>query len=228
VWSTVLVLAIAVNFEPTRVGLLPMLLARERPLLQLLAYLLGSLSMTVGFGLLVLFVLHRNPLGTDSANGGRAQVAVGVIAVVIAAAMAASFLLNHRRGQRNELTNKRRAANRLVSTTRAILGRGRSPWFSGFVGIGVGLPSVDYLALLVVIGASRVSPFEQAGALLTFVTVGNLVVLAPLVGFLVAPARTSATLERFGTWVRSRSKLEYAGFLALIGSLLIGLGWQNL
>ena len=153
--------------------------------------------MTVGFGLLVLFVLHRNPLGTDSANGGRAQVAVGVIAVVIAAAMAASFLLNHRRGQRNELTNKRRAANRLVSTTRAILGRGRSPWFSGFVGIGVGLPSVDYLALLVVIGASRVSPFEQAGALLTFVTVGNLVVLAPLVGFLVAPARTSATLERF-------------------------------
>ncbi len=50
-WMTVLLLAITVNFEPTRIGLVPLLLARDKPLLQLWAFLAGSVtvSLTAGF-----------------------------------------------------------------------------------------------------------------------------------------------------------------------------------
>ena len=66
-WTTVLVLAIAVNFEPTRIGLVPLMLVRPRPLLQLFAFLCGCLAMTLSIGLLVLFVSTEVPWhGQDS------------------------------------------------------------------------------------------------------------------------------------------------------------------
>jgi hypothetical protein len=57
VWATVLVLAISVIFEPIRIGLVVLMLNRRRPLLQLLAFLCGGLTMGVGAGLVVLFIL---------------------------------------------------------------------------------------------------------------------------------------------------------------------------
>lgn len=235
-WTTVLLLAIAVNFEPTRIGLVPMLLARDRPMLQLLAYLAGSLTVNLGFGLLILFVFHRNPFGTSSSNGGKAQIAVGVLALLVAAFMAGRFMLARRTKVTADLTGggqdaqngKQRAVDRFTSTVRNILRKGRSPWFAGLVGVGVGLPSVDYLAVLIIIGTSQRSQPEQAAALLTFVLLGSLVVMIPLIGYLIAPAKTLDVIERFAAWTRSRSQIEYAGLLALIGFLLVGLGIAHL
>ena len=87
-WTTVLLLGLAVNLEPTRIGLVPLLLARDRPIMQLLAYLVGSLTVNLGFGLVILFVFHRNPFGDSSSNGGKAQIAVGALALVVAALLA--------------------------------------------------------------------------------------------------------------------------------------------
>jgi hypothetical protein len=61
-------------------------------------------------------------------------------------------------------------------------------------------------------------------ALVTFVFMGSLVTLAPLAGFAVAPDRTLTLAVRFGSWTRSRSQIEYAALLALVGCLLIVLG----
>lgn len=212
-WTTVLLLAIAVNFEPTRIGLVPMLLARDRPMLQLLAYLAGSLTVNLGFGLLILFVFHRNPFGTSSSSGGKAQIAVGVLALLVAVFMAArssrtkvaADLPGRTEAQADD---KPRAVDRFTTTVRNILRKGRSPWFAGLVGVGVGLPSVDYIAVLIIIGTSQKSQPEQAAALVTFVALGSLVVIAPLVGYLAAPAKTLDVIERFATWTRSRSQLS--------------------
>ena len=56
-WVSVLLLALAVNLEPTRICLVPLLLARDRPRRQLIAFLAGNLTMSLGFGLLALFYL---------------------------------------------------------------------------------------------------------------------------------------------------------------------------
>ena len=94
--------------------------------------------------------------------------------------------------------------------------------------MSLALPSIDYLAVLLLIATSGKSPAVQVAALLTTVLLSNLVIFAPLLGHIIAPERTSALFERFTAWTRSRSTIEYAGLLALIGVLMIGLGWSHL
>ena len=235
-WTTVLVLAIAVNFEPTRIGLVPLMLSRQRPVLQLVAYLSGNVTMTLTFGLLVLFVFERSPLGTSSSSGGRAQIIIGAIAIAVATVILLKTLRTRVRSRRATANHVQpagvpgnsRAADKVTKIVRGLFARGHSPWLSGLVGVGVGLPSVDYLALLVVIATSRTSPPEQALALVTFVTIGNAVVFLPLISYLLRPQQTLEKLDRFGAWIRSRSQLDYAVMLAAIGVLFVGLGWSHL
>lgn len=226
---TVLVLAIAVNFEPTRIGLVPLLLARDRPLLQLLAYLAGSFTISLAFGMSALFAFDKFPFGTDSSGGGKAQIAVGVLALVIAAIMALRWM--RARATADQIppgTAAQGKTDKFTESVRRILVKGKSPWLSGLIGVGVGLPSVDYLAVLIIIATSRTPKMEQAAALLVFTLIGSLVVMAPLVSYLITPTKTLDVLDRFGTWVRSRTRIEYAGLLALVGVLLIGVGWNHL
>lgn len=226
-WTTVLLLALAVNLEPTRIGLVPLLLSRQRPMLQLLAFFVCGFSTTLGFGLLVLFVFHRNPFATAGGNGATIQIGVGVLALLAAAVMAVHALQAGRNRTRRQ-TDAPSAAEKFAERVRKILAKGGSPWVAGLVGVSTGLPSPDYLAMLVVIATAPVSPSEQAAALVVFNIVGSLVVLTPLIGYLLAPARTLDLVNRFGEWTRSRSRIEYAILLGLVGALLVGLGWSRL
>ena len=227
-WTTVLVLAIAVNFEPTRIGLVPLMLSRQRPVLQLVAYLSGNVATTLTFGLLVLFVFERSPLGTSSSNGGRAQIVIGAIALTFAAVMVLTSVRGRKAMAGTAGSNSPRAVDKMTRVVSNIFRKGNSPWLSGLVGVGVGLPSVDYLALLVVIATSKTSPAEQATALIVFLFIGNAVVTVPLISYLLRPKQTLKVLDRFGAWIRSRSRIEYAALLAAIGVLFIGLGWSHL
>ena len=201
-WTTVLLLALALNLEPTRIGLVPLLLSRQKPMLQLLAYFVAGTTITLGFGLLVLFVFHRNPFGAGS-NGGTPQIIVGTLALLAAAAMGVREI-RLRRGRASQTENPGGAVDKFTTAVKTLLGKGRSPWFAALVGMLAGLPSVDYLAVLVVIATSKAAPAEQAAALITFTVVGSLVIIAPLIGYLVAPARTLDLVNRFGAWTRSR------------------------
>ena len=232
-WTTVILLGIAVNFEPTRIGLVPLLLARQKPLLQLFAFLVGSLVSTVTFGLVVLFGFQRSPLGSSSADGGKAQIAVGAVALVVAAGMAVHGATT-RRGARNGSpaavpdNTEPGALGKAAGVVSGIFRRGQSPWVSGLVGLASGVPSVDFLAVLLIIGTSPTSEFGKVAALALFVALGSLVVTAPLIGYLLAPRKTLDLLGRFGTWTRSRSRMEYAVALAIVGCLLIGLGTAHM
>lgn len=222
-------LGIAVNFEPTRIGLLPLLLSREQPVRQLLAYLVGSATVSLSFGMAALFSFDRLPFASSTSGGGRAQIAIGIVALTIAMTMAVHWM---RARKRIEVASPDLAASGEVDTftnsIRKVLTKGRSPWLAGLIGVGVGLPSVDYVAVLIIIATSGTPRTEQASALLTFTLIGSLVVITPLISYLIAPTKTLAVLIRFGTWVRSRSRIEYAGLLGLIGILFIGLGWSHL
>jgi len=226
---TVLALAIAVNFEPTRIGLVPLLLARKQPLLQLLAYLVGSFTVSLTVGMSALFAFDRLPFGSNSFNGGKAQIAVGILALAIATILAVRWMRARKTlDQVSSGPTESSRADNLTKSFRRVLVRGQSPWLAGLIGVGVGLPSVDYIAVLIIIATSGTPRVEQAAALLVFTLIGSLVVMAPLISYLLAPTKTLDVLTRFGTWIRSRSRIEYAGLLALIGLLLIGLGWNHL
>lgn len=236
-WTSVLVLALALNFEPTRFALVPMLLSRRNPVMQLTAYVIGATTVNLFFGLLILFVFRRNPLGSNASTGGWVQIVVGLLALTIASIMAVRWKLARRKasvGQEPTATSspddpeKTSGVDKVFVGARAILRKGGSPWFAGLLGMGVGLPSVDFMAVLVIIATSHKPPLEQTAALLTFVFLGGFVVLAPLITYLFAPARTLERIDQFATWTKSRSQIEYAIVLAIAGAILVGVGYGRL
>ncbi len=205
---TLLVMAVAVSLEPFRIGMTVLMLNRPRPMLQLLAFLSGGFAMGMSVGLVVLFVLRRRLLGATYFTLPRVQIAIGLLALCVAA-----VLTFQAAGGRSGSGNISARAQRLLS--------GRSLWVAGIAGLGIALPSVDYLAALAVILASGAAATIQVGALLLFNVVAFALVEIPLVAYLLAPQTTRAAMAALHEWIRSRRRLEVAALLTAVGCVLL-------
>ena len=223
-WITLLAMAVAVSLEPFRIGMTILMINRPRPLLQLLAFLAGGFAMGITVGVIVLFVL-RPALGSAHFTLPRVQIVVGAVLLVNAAVVAAGMV----GGERGEGSAGRadRISGPLATRTRQLL-NGRSLWTAGVAGLGIALPSVDYLAVLALIVASGAAAATQVGALLLFNVVAFAFVEIPLISYLVAPDRTRATLSALQDWLRSRRRRDVAVLLAAVGCVLLGVGLAGL
>jgi hypothetical protein len=209
-WFTLLVMAVAVSFEPFRIGATVLMLNRPRPLLQLLAFLGGGYAMGVTVGLVVLFVVG-SVVDPAQFTLPRVQMVIGVLALLIAAFLAL------------RPARRRPGSDRLASWVLR-LADGGSLWVAAVAGLGIALPSIDYLAALAVIAASGSAVATQIGALVAFNAVAFAFVELPLLGYLVAPTRTRAALTSLHAWLRSRSRRGVAALLAAVGCVLVVVG----
>ena len=228
-WTSVLVLAMAVNFEPIRIGLITLMLNGPRPMLQLLAFIIGSFAMSISVGFPVLFVFHHGLFGVTNTDGSKAQIVIGVLILLIAVLLTTNFPAGRFARRPTTPMEKTPLEQPPMEKLRArSLLQGGSPWFSGVMGMSAALPSVDYMALLVLIAASGATPVTQAGALLTFIVVANALAAIPLGSYLIAPAKTDALLGRFRDWIRARRRRDFATLLALAGCIMMALGITGL
>lgn len=234
-WTTLFVMAIAVSLEPVRVGLAVVMLNRPRPVLQLAAFLCGGFVMGFGVGVAVLGVLHAVPVMSNGLTVPRVQIAIGLLALTAAAALAGNVTARCREVRLASATARGdgpgaaavdpvpSARDRLSTCAKGLFG-GSSLWVAGISGLGIALPSVDYLAALAVIHASNTSARIQLAALLGFNLVAFSLVVIPLLCYLVAPKRTLVAMAALNDWVRARSRRDIAAILAVAGLLMIGLG----
>ena len=209
---TILVMAIAVSLEPFRVGMTVLMLNRPRPMLQLLAFLGGGFAMGMSVGLVVLFVLRRRLLGSTYFTLPRVQILIGMLALLVAAAVVL------------KPDTSRTAVPQKVATHARRLLNGRSLWVAGVAGLGIALPSVDYLAALAIILASGAAAATQVGALVMFNVVAFALVELPLLAYLLAPRRTRTSMGALHDWIRSRRRVEVATLLAAVGCVLLVVG----
>ncbi len=209
---TVLVMAVAVSLEPFRIGMTVLMLNRPRPLLQLTAFLSGGFAMGMSVGLVVLFVLRRALTGSQWFTLPRAQILIGVLALVAAAVLTVKASAGRQAGPRGFSTRTRR----LLS--------GRSLWVAGVAGLGIALPSVDYLAALTIILASGAAAMTRVGTLLMFNVVAFAPVEIPLLAYALAPGTTRSAMAALHEWIRARRRLEVAGLLAVVGAALLAAG----
>jgi hypothetical protein len=215
---SVLVMAFAVSLEPFRIGMTVLMLNRPRPMLQLLAFLCGGFAMGIAVGLIVLFAFRRRLLeGSTYFTLPKVQILIGVAALLVAAVLAAR-VFTRRFGPRPE---------KLATLARRLL-NGRSLWIAGMAGLGIALPSVDHLAALAVILASRAAAVTQVGALLMFNVVAFALVEIPLLAYLLAPQTTRASMVALHDWIRSRRRVEVATLLAAVGGVLLAAGMAGL
>jgi hypothetical protein len=206
-WITVLVMAIAVSLEPFRIGMTVLMLHRPRPILQLLAFLTGGFVMAATVGVVVLFLFRPALLGSAHFTLPNVQVVIGALALSMAALLAIGVMPAPK-----------------VPTQARRLASGPSLWVAGVAGLGIALPSVDYLAVLAVIIASGAAATTQLGALLMFNVVAFALVELPLVAYLVAPDRTRARMSALNDWIQSRRRGEVAALLGCAGGILIVAG----
>jgi hypothetical protein len=223
-WITLLVMAVAISLEPFRISMTVLLINRPRPLLQLLAFLIGGFAMGTTVGLVVLFLLRPALTGTAHFTLPRVQIVVGAVALVTAAVVATGVLERKRDEGAADRTGRWES---LTTRIRQLL-NGRSPWTAGVAGLGIALPSVDYLAVLAVIAASGRGAPTQVGALLLFQVVAFALVEIPLISYVVAQDRTRKTLSAVNDWVRERRRREVSALLAVVGCVLLGVGFAGL
>lgn len=232
-WTTLLIMAVAVSLEPVRVGMTVLMLNRQKPIQQLLAFLAGGYAMGIGVGIAALTVLRVTPgLGSEKLSVPAVQAGIGAMALVVAAVLATRIGVRDKAvaplvtvgadGAPPDQPAPPTVRDRLVGRVRA-LAVGKSLWVAGFSGLGMALPSVDYLAAMAVIHVSGVSHQEQFAALVAFNMVAFAMVEIPLVSYVVAPRRTLAAMSALHVWVRSRTRRDVAVILALVGLLMLGL-----
>ncbi|WP_407686710.1 GAP family protein [Mycobacterium sp. HUMS_1102779] len=205
---TILVMAVAVSLEPFRIGMTVLMLNRPRPLLQLLAFLCGGFAMGMTVGLAVLFVFRRILVRSTYFTLPRVQILIGLLALLVAAVLAV------------RVATGRSGSVRLPARTHRLL-HGRSLWVAAVAGLGIALPSVDYLAALAVILASGAAAATQVGALLLFNAVAFAFVEIPLLAYLLAPRATRTSVAALHDWIRSRRRVEVAALLTVVGGVLL-------
>ncbi|GAY16413.1 GAP family protein [Mycobacterium sp. shizuoka-1] len=206
-WFTLLVMAAAVSLEPFRIGMSVLMLNRPRPHLQLTAFLCGGFLMGLTVGAVVLFALESRIPASAHFTLPRVQIVIGVLAL-----LAAAFLAVTRGRERTPPAWLSRLLN------------GTSLWVAGVAGLGIALPSIDYLAALAVIAAGAADAASRIAALLAFNVVAFALVEIPLLAYLVAPDRTRAAMTALHTWVRARRRREVATLLAVVGVVLLAAG----
>jgi hypothetical protein len=218
---SLLVMALAVSLEPFRIGMTVLMLNRPRPMLQLLAFLCGGFTMGITVGLVVLFVFRRSLPGSTYFTLPKVQILLGVLALVVAAVLAALAFTGSSAGRGDPSSgNLATRAQRLLN--------GPSLWIAGIAGLGIALPSVDYMAALAVILASGAAAMTQVGALLMFNAVAFALVEIPLLAYLFAPQATRTSMAALHDWIRSRRRVEVATLLAAVGCVLLAVGVAGL
>ena len=206
-WITLLVMAVAVSLEPFRIGMSVLMLNRPRPQLQLAAFLCGGFLMGLSVGAVVLFALESRIPASAHFTLPKVQIAIGLLALV------ASVIAATTRGR-----------DRTAPPWLTRLLGGPSLWVAGTAGLGIALPSVDYLAARAVIAAGSATAVTRLSALVVFNVVAFALVEIPLLAYLVAPQRTVAAMRKLHDWVRARRRREVAGLLAAVGTVLVTAG----
>lgn len=210
-WITLLVMAVAVSLEPFRIGMSVLMLNRPRPVLQLAAFLCGGFLMGLTVGAVVLFLLRSRLPESAHFTLPRVQIAIGVLALLGAAILAVT-----------------KGRPRTPPDWLSRLLDGHSLWVAGGAGLGIALPSVDYLAALAVIGTADVTATTRLAALVTFNVVAFALVEIPLLAYLVAPDRTRTTLAALNDWLRAQGRRGLAALVAVVGAVLLAVGLAGL
>ena len=103
-WGAVLVFALSAMGDPLRIAIAVLLCSRQRPTVNLFMFWLGGVATSLIAGLVALFVLRdfsltvmRGVASTaDNYNVAHIQIAVGVLALLIASLIAGGFLARQR------------------------------------------------------------------------------------------------------------------------------------
>ena len=245
-WGLVLLFALSAAQDPVRIGVMALLIARPRPMHNLLAYWLGLMATGYGAALAALFGLHDflSPVGRFATSVARnpvvpfAQVAFGALTLSTAAMLAGRLSLRQAApaavlgaampgGDQPPIVLHSQAPNlfvRLSSSWSGLLQsmvEGRSLRMAFVAGLCTSTQVIECGAAMIAIIASGAAAGTQVSAALLFTLVAFAIVEVPLVSCLVAPAKTQAVVMRLHDGLRAHRRPIFLLVLGMVGVFML-------
>lgn len=240
-WGTVFALALVATVDPLRIGFTALVISRPRPMLSLLTFWLGGVSMGVATGLVVLFVLRDHALrivrsvvsAAQTPTGGLLQLIGGTGALVVAIAVLTAVSMRRHAsstvaptthpGQEESSTGvPPRIAAIYARLPRPVqdLVEGGALWVAFVAGIMMATP-IEYAFALAAVLVSGAGTASQVVAVVVFTSIAFVIAEIPLVSHLFAPARTQAVVLHVHDWVRAYRWHVISAVVAAVGVLLV-------
>jgi hypothetical protein len=238
-------MAVVVAVDPAQVGGVAYILSRPNAMRMLVAYFIGGFGVSLIAGGVILFVLGAAGFGTHSSIPPEIEIAVGALALVVAALVGSGVA-----GRLRDRAESRRAGDKPAHDP-ARGGDGRpnleelpgfdrlprrlqdalhneSPWIAWVYGVAFGMPSAYYLAAIAAILKSGSATGVQIGALLVFNLLAFAIAEVPLVSFAIAPEATRSRLDQLYAWTSTHQRLVVTILSTIVGIYLVLRGISNL
>jgi Sap, sulfolipid-1-addressing protein len=239
-WTAVVVLGLGLAVDPLRLGLVAVVLARQRPIRNLAAFWLGGVVASIGLGLAVLIVFRGVALTAIEhilsalsdvrssvviLDGGGLEVTIGALVLLLSAVLAAHQWVRERSGHTAAppAPAQQRAPKtfvRLADRSRGMLTHG-PVWPSFLVGLGSATPPVECVMVLTVIMASGAAISTQMMAFVVFTFLVLALVEIPLITYLATPRRTEVVMLRLNGWLCAHRRRMFQTLLAITGVVLV-------
>jgi hypothetical protein len=219
--ADIIPLALAAAVYPPLLAGIIILLARDKPVAMLAAFMAGGMLVTFVLGLLIVFVLG-DWLSNRSQNSTSpiVDIVVGVLSLVGAVVL-------HRRIRERERGVVRAAKkNDGPSRTQLMLNEG-TPWAAFAAGLILNLPGIWYLDALKDIAQSNPSTTTVIVEILVFIVIMFTLAELPLIGYMVAPEATQQRVASFQAWMSRNARAVGMWVAAVIGVYLIIKGVIN-
>jgi len=251
-WSAVLVLALVSAVDPVRIGITLLLIGRERPVANLLAYWLGLMAAGVGLAVIALMFLPGvvRPVTEFVVAAAEKpvipplQIAMGLLAIPVAVVIAMRARRRTLVAPVSEVADPVSAmafaaaatpAASAASGKRSLLSRlswpalfsgrwGNSAAMAFAAGLFSATPPLEYCFAILAIAASGAAIGTQVCAAVVFSLVSFAIAEIPLVGYLASPVKTKAIVARMHDWIGTYRRPIFACILGLFGVLMLASG----
>jgi Sap, sulfolipid-1-addressing protein len=219
-------LAFLAALYPTLLAATTVMLMLPHPKRLLFGYLLGAAMTSVTLGLVIVFTLRNSGLvkTTQATLGPGEDIALGCLALAVA------FVLGT--GRDKPLEERRRARKEAKgpqgpSRWQRALGRG-SARVTFAVGALLTLPGATYITALYRIADENLSDPVTVAVVLAFNAIMLMLLEIPLLGYVLAPERTPAAVERFKAALGQHGRDWAVRGAAIVGILLVTRGTLTL
>jgi hypothetical protein len=216
-------LSLVAVVNPTLLAAVTVMLLMPNPKRLMLGYLLGAYATSITLGLLIVFSLHGS--GTESTSkhtvGPVEDLVVGVLCLAVAWVLRTErdqpFQKRRQAKKEAKLKARQEAGKPTESLPLRLLGKG-DPKITFVVGAMLSFPGVSYLDALDHLHKLSPGTVATVALVVFFCALQQIFLELPLVGYVFAPERTQAAVDRFRAWMGRSGRTA-----AVIGAGAIGL-----
>jgi Sap, sulfolipid-1-addressing protein len=245
-WLTVVLMGIVAAMAPMRIAAIVMILSRRQPVRHLLAYLIGGFALSLAVNAVILFALEGVGIGRRSRIPGGIEIAVGVLALALAALVASGKADKLRRKRKHQKApaqlptdgghdtptaaaeapqgiHQLAAFQKLPGPVQQGL-KSESTLVAWILGGAVARPSALFLAAIAAIVGSGAGVAPSVAALIVLNLTAFILAEAFLIGFLGAPEATRRRVDRLWEWMQVHHRFVVASLPAAVGLYLLIVG----